>query len=66
MSHGTIVTTPPTSTGGGSRVASEVSPVRIEYFPDHSLTHEQQDRLAEKVQRMSDKISRLASGHDED
>jgi hypothetical protein len=65
MSHGVIITTPPSNGGGGSRVASEVAPVRIEYFPDHSLTHEQLDRLEEKVQRMSDKISRLASGHDE-
>lgn len=66
MSHGVIITTPPANSGGGSRTSEPVSPVRIEYWPDHSLTHEQQHRLSEKVQRMSDKISRLASGHDED
>lgn len=66
MSHGVIITTPPGNGGGGSRVSGEVAPVRIEYWPDHSLTHEQQHRLSEKVQRMSDKISRLASGSDED
>lgn len=66
MAHGVIITTPPGNGGTGSRTTGEAPNVRIEYWPDHSLTNAQQERLAEKVQRMSDKISRLASGSDED
>ncbi len=50
MSHGVIITNPPTD----GLVADPISiKVTVEYFPDHDLSPEQEHRNIHKVERLS-------------
>lgn len=72
MAHVIIITTPPSNSGGGSRVAHEHGPtVDVTYSPPHGLTAAEERRNIEIIERLSAKFyeklqQRLESGSDED
>ncbi len=60
MSH--IIIIGPQKPPAGGRVAASSADVRVEWTPPHDITPEDERTVIERIERLAEKIQRIADG----